>query len=102
MLLMTAMISCAGLAEMETPVETGIDVAEQYAPLVDTVTNGWASVIVKIFGALAGAIFAINRALVAKDRKNVIIEVHQNPNTPDIALQATTDTVKKTISKIIK
>lgn len=101
-LLAIATIGCAELADYEQTVEAGVDVAQQYAPVVDTVTHGWASAVTTILGLIVSLVFGVNRALLARNQKKTIIEVHNNPDTPSIQNQVTSAAAKKVIDKIIK
>lgn len=92
---------CATLEDSEGPIKAVIAAFKKAAPVADPLTGGMATPIAGAAGTLSMGLFAVNRWLLARKRGNVIKEVHDHPDTPDVLDQVKSAVARKVIIQII-
>jgi hypothetical protein len=101
LVLAASFIGCQQIEDHSGTAESVVEKVDQYAPIADKVTGGWASTIAGIAVPIVTSIIAVNRGLLAHKRKKVIVEANESSNSPPILSQVKTPEAKSTAEKIL-
>lgn len=92
--------ACEGLQKYEAPTNKVIQDGQPIADAVGGATGTPAGVIWSALGGLAAAVFGVNRTIVAMRRKQALVEVNNNPNTPPVVNQVVSESAKAEAAKL--